>query len=364
VGFDFGITDSWFTFVAYDHFCDPHPYRHVVSRHEVTTIYNHSTVINNYYISGNKTVINEGVGREHIATASHREVQKVSLHDVATANPGTKGDHMDKSGKSLAVFRPVISAKPTAPAPKTAPAPITSRHTGSGDGGVIHSRSPSGPAPVTGSKPPSESEPRAHAGGRVETAPGNPSTRAVPKPTEPVNAPQHSPGTHLGKPIQEAHSQPSETVKPAPEHSSAPGRAVSSPSQTVHSEPKVSPAPSFTPHADPAQPPGDSHGRFSSPAPFVSDTPHSTTPSERPSTHHAVDQPGYQPHYSPAAPSYGSPTPGSGRSVSAGPSYSAPPGHSSQSQGAGRAVSQPSGHSGAVNPPGNTHSSSDKKDNK
>jgi hypothetical protein len=48
VGFDFGLSWNCFAFVPIGHFCDPHPRRYCVAPAQVTQIYNHTTVINNF----------------------------------------------------------------------------------------------------------------------------------------------------------------------------------------------------------------------------------------------------------------------------------------------------------------------------
>lgn len=159
VGFDFGISDSWFTFVSYNRFCDPHPYRYYAPRSQNTVIYKNTTVINNY-ITKNNTVINEGVGRDRVARNSHQQVQKVVLHDVAvssTKTGGFKPDRFEHGGKSLGVFRPNVAvvAAPLAPktastavstsvAPRTAPASISHLSSPVNSTTTVHRSAPKG----------------------------------------------------------------------------------------------------------------------------------------------------------------------------------------------------------------------------
>jgi hypothetical protein len=118
VDFDFGLHENWFTFVGYDHFCDRRVWEHSVPRNQVTVIYNHSTVINNYvYNDKSRTVINEGVGHDRVATLSHKAVPKVTLRDQPLGHPDNgRMEKFGKGGKTLAVFRPdattIASAKP------------------------------------------------------------------------------------------------------------------------------------------------------------------------------------------------------------------------------------------------------------
>lgn len=107
VSFGFGLVSDHFTFVAWNRFCDRQPWRHRVSRERAEVVYQRSTVINNYIVGNNNTVINEGIGRDQIASAARSEVRKVSLRDV-DPQPGVnfKGEQLDPTGTTLAVYRP------------------------------------------------------------------------------------------------------------------------------------------------------------------------------------------------------------------------------------------------------------------
>lgn len=126
VGFSFGLGWDYFNFVHYNHFCDPHPYRHRLPRHEITTVYNNSTVINNYHYGKNSTVINNGIPPQRITAVTRSEIRKVQIRDV-TGEPDAprRADRLERDGRQVAVYRPQPSAvSPGQPTP-------ASRHTGS-----------------------------------------------------------------------------------------------------------------------------------------------------------------------------------------------------------------------------------------
>jgi hypothetical protein len=107
VSFGFGLASDHFTFVSWNRFWDRQPWRHRIPRERAEVVYKRSTVINNYIVGNNNTVINEGIGREKVALAARSEVKKVSLRDVnPRPNSTFKGEQLDRDGATLAVYRP------------------------------------------------------------------------------------------------------------------------------------------------------------------------------------------------------------------------------------------------------------------
>jgi hypothetical protein len=107
VSFGFGLASDHFTFVSWNRFWDRQPWRHRIPRERADVVYKRSTVINNYIVGNNNTVINEGIGREKVALAARSEVKKVSLRDVnPRPNSTFKGEQLDRDGAALAVYRP------------------------------------------------------------------------------------------------------------------------------------------------------------------------------------------------------------------------------------------------------------------
>jgi hypothetical protein len=122
VSWGFGLSVGAFTFVGYDRFCDPHPWRHQAPRHEVVNIYNHSTVINNTVIVKNTTIINNGIPRERIVQATHKPVPTYALKDTSNLNGHGRVEKV--GGKpALEVYRPnaTVIAKAAPKAPSKAP---------------------------------------------------------------------------------------------------------------------------------------------------------------------------------------------------------------------------------------------------
>src|SRR5262249_41669760 len=101
-------------------FCDRTPWHHRLPPTQVVTIFNNTTIINNYTAgSKNRTIVNLGPGENAIAAVSRSEIRKVTLRD---ANPsgGTliRADRLDHDGRTLAVFRPQLPRQAATPPPE------------------------------------------------------------------------------------------------------------------------------------------------------------------------------------------------------------------------------------------------------
>lgn len=106
--FDFGLRPDHFTFIAVRDFHD-HDYAHDrLPPAQVTQIYNHTTVINNYVVNNN-TVINQGIRPEQVAAATHTEVHKVAIRDVSAPSAAVAASRGGTRGE-LAVYRPALRA--------------------------------------------------------------------------------------------------------------------------------------------------------------------------------------------------------------------------------------------------------------
>ena len=90
VSFGFGLAANCYTFVSIGNFCQPHPRSYCVPQHQVTQIYNQTTIINNYN-SNNRTIVNNGVSVTTIGAAAHHPIQPVSIGTLV--NPGRHGGH-------------------------------------------------------------------------------------------------------------------------------------------------------------------------------------------------------------------------------------------------------------------------------
>jgi hypothetical protein len=106
VGFDFGLSWNCFAFVPIGHFCDPHPRRYCVAPAQITQVYNHTTVINNFNGHG-RNLANRGIDPEHITAVTHTSIRPVALRDTtAPSGHGPRADQLSRDGSTLIVGRP------------------------------------------------------------------------------------------------------------------------------------------------------------------------------------------------------------------------------------------------------------------
>jgi hypothetical protein len=114
--FDFGLHPAQFTFIALHDFNNHDYAHHRLPPTQVTQIYNHTTVINNYVVKNN-TVVNQGIKVEHVQEATHTEVKRVAIRDTPALTPGSVPRAAGKN--ELAVYRPELKA-PARPVPMVA----------------------------------------------------------------------------------------------------------------------------------------------------------------------------------------------------------------------------------------------------
>ena len=84
VGFDFGLSADYFTFVSVGHFYDRHPRSFRAEPRRVTEIFRQTTVINNYNVN-RTTIINGGIPIERINAGTHRTIQPVNVGALRNA---------------------------------------------------------------------------------------------------------------------------------------------------------------------------------------------------------------------------------------------------------------------------------------
>ena len=106
--FDFGLSSSCYTFVSWNRFCDSRPWHHRARPHEVTRIYNNTTIVNNYVTGDNNTVINRGIGPDRVRDLGRTEVKTVKLRDEGVSrSAGGRRERLDHDGRTLVVNRPL-----------------------------------------------------------------------------------------------------------------------------------------------------------------------------------------------------------------------------------------------------------------
>ena len=107
IGFDFGLSWNHFTFIGSDRFCDSNPRAHYLPASRVENIYQQTTVINNYNITSNNTVINNGIPASQIPAVARQEVRKVSVREMSPANQTQVApDRVQQSGATPVIYRP------------------------------------------------------------------------------------------------------------------------------------------------------------------------------------------------------------------------------------------------------------------
>ena len=113
--FDFGLGVDTYTFVQWGRFCDPRPYQHCLPRHRVNTVYNQTTIINNYGDGNNNTVINRGFSTDRVRERSRAEVRTVNLRNETPRKGELRAERLESGGKTLIVPRPFLPLLPPLP---------------------------------------------------------------------------------------------------------------------------------------------------------------------------------------------------------------------------------------------------------
>jgi len=116
VGFGFGYAD--YTFVHARHFHNRRVQDHVVDQRQGAQIYNNSTVINNYVVGNNNTIINEGISRDEIAKSTRSEIRRVSVKDTPSGEGRMiRPERLAQEGGNMVLYRPspvaTAGARPT-----------------------------------------------------------------------------------------------------------------------------------------------------------------------------------------------------------------------------------------------------------
>ncbi len=299
VGFDFGLDMGAFMFVRTRDFCDPHPWRHRVESREVTQIFNHTTVINNFDVdSRNRNFVNHGIDPERITAVTRTEIHPIAIRETTT--PVARGEQLGRDGRTLMVNRPHFADNPSP----------------SNRGTVPHAAPPS--AVVGSPYQPS------HNGNENNNSQARRNQPAPPTPTPPTER-SSSPGNRYA---------PVTPVQPsAPNYSSTDNRRYPSPKLQQNEQP------------NPRVNPGNSGGRVGAPVTTPSpparqpEANHFTPPVEQPAPAQPprpnYDSPRNQTPPSESRPNYSQP-PAAGNQSHSAPAPSAPPAQSQQSQGSGR----------------------------
>ena len=114
LGFDFGLSHRHYTFVSRKHFGHHHHHRRRIDHKETRQVFNDSTVVNNYIVGDNNTIINKGVSRDRVAGGNFSEIRKIALRDVAAVNPSIRPRTANQN-EVIPVYRPKVIDKKAGP---------------------------------------------------------------------------------------------------------------------------------------------------------------------------------------------------------------------------------------------------------
>src|SRR2546426_571173 len=86
--FDFGLHADHFTFIGIHDFNDRDLRHRRLPATEVTRIYNHTTIINNYTVN-KTTIVNRGLPVERVASVARTPVHRATVRDLPAGSAGT-----------------------------------------------------------------------------------------------------------------------------------------------------------------------------------------------------------------------------------------------------------------------------------
>jgi hypothetical protein len=104
--FDFGLRPDCFTFVPFHDFTHHDLDHRRLAPTEVTRVYSHTTVINNF-AANNRTIVNRGVPVERVSAATHTQVRTVAIRD-SSATPGSTTRTRVLENGTPVIYRPQL----------------------------------------------------------------------------------------------------------------------------------------------------------------------------------------------------------------------------------------------------------------
>jgi hypothetical protein len=110
-GFDFGLSFHHYNYVPFNRFCDRSPGLHFVRGDRARGVHRETTVVNNYVVGNNNTIINNGVGRDRVARANRGQVPTATVRETTT-RAGMRREQLVSNGSQLAVVRPSLPSAP------------------------------------------------------------------------------------------------------------------------------------------------------------------------------------------------------------------------------------------------------------
>jgi len=112
LNFDFGLRPDCFTFVAFHDFTHRDLGHRRLPATEVTRVYSHTTVINNF-AANNRTIVNRGVPVERVSAATHTQIRTVAIRDSSATAGRITSTRVMENGTPV-VYRPQLR-RPSTP---------------------------------------------------------------------------------------------------------------------------------------------------------------------------------------------------------------------------------------------------------
>lgn len=229
LSFDFHLGAGAFTFVPWGRFCDPHPYRYSLPQPRSVAIYTGTTIVNNFDRGSNNRVENRGIPAERVREHARVEVRTVKIREQNVHGFNPRPDHIEGSGHTLVVQRPILPPQPAIAAPgRTAPRSIETprnnepRHTERPAAIAIQNptphSAPATPATVRPAAVPIDRNPRIEDRNDNRSREGNATVVRMPESAIPKSVPTPTPVTRptpiFSKPLV-VETRPQ--ISPAPE---------------------------------------------------------------------------------------------------------------------------------------------------
>jgi len=112
-GDPFGLNFAFYNFVPTSRFCDRSVGLHVVRGDRVRGIHARSTAANNFQVIGNNNtvIINNGFGRDRIASATGGQVPTATVREAPT-RANNRRETLVNNGSSMSIVRPTLPSLP------------------------------------------------------------------------------------------------------------------------------------------------------------------------------------------------------------------------------------------------------------
>lgn len=109
VGFNFGLSSDFFTFVTFGNFLDRDLRHHRLHHDQVNNFFGNTTVINNFARGRNNTAFNRGLDPRRVAAATGQPITPVQVRTLPNGNRSVRPDRVVRFGSTPTVFRPQLS---------------------------------------------------------------------------------------------------------------------------------------------------------------------------------------------------------------------------------------------------------------